>query len=154
VSASRCSLETMSERVEDTCFVRNAEPPLVPAEPFRPQLAEAILATGSEKGEKASLLADRTYPVYEPQKSNAGQRRMYGHQPGRAGGLETAPLLLVLFDVYGDDIRCCIRYHIRCRQWCEFIKPRPGEQGHQRQPECRFSLSGCRFRAISPTIPI
>src|SRR5215475_5901199 len=121
-------LEAVAKRVEHTCLVCDPQLPLVTSEPFRPHLSEAILATGSEKREQASLRASRTYPIDEPQKSNSGQLRMYRHQPGRADGLETAPLLLVLFDVYGNDIRCCIRYHIRCGQWREFIKARPGEQ--------------------------
>jgi len=53
-SSSRCILETVSERVEDTCFVRNAELPLVASEPFRPRLSEAALGTGCEKREEAA----------------------------------------------------------------------------------------------------
>jgi hypothetical protein len=52
---------------------------------------------------------------------------MYRHQTGRTGGLETAPLLSVLFNVDGDNMGCRVTYHICCRQQREFIKPRPGE---------------------------
>jgi hypothetical protein len=41
---------------------------------------------------------------------------------------------------WAADIR--IVDHVCHRQWRKLVKPRPCEEGHQRQPERRFSLSG------------
>src|SRR5262249_60606007 len=105
-------LEAVAKRVEHTCLVCDPQFPLVTSEPFRPHLSEAILATGSEKREQAGLLARRTYPMDEPEKSNLGQLRMYRNQPGRADGLGTGSLLFVVFVVCGNIFRCCRLCHI------------------------------------------
>ena len=87
-SSSRSILESVSERVEHSRFVRDPQVPLVPSKPFddappKPSFGRGARSGGGKreegrgkreegrgKREEGSLGAGRAYPVYKPKKSN------------------------------------------------------------------------------------